>query len=111
MIENWKIDTRTDPQNARHEILCLQFYRNFITDEGQILVGGNNPRIQAYSIRNATLEKEMRGHNDSVTCMALDGNLLFTGSDDCTIRQWELTLNSPSGVVGEVEERKYSQDL
>ena len=36
--------------------------------------------------------------------MALDGNLLFTGSDDCTIRQWELTLNSPSGVVGEVDE-------
>ena len=49
----------------------------------------------------------MRGHSDSVTCMALDGNLLFTGSDDCTIRQWELTLNSPSGVVGEVDERKY----
>ena len=54
------------------------------------------------------LEKEMRGHTDSVTCMALDGNLLFTGSDDCSIRQWELTLNSPSGIVGEVEERKYS---
>ena len=53
----------------------------------------------------------MRGHSDSVTCMALDGNLLFTGSDDCSIRQWELTLNSPSGVVGEVDERKYSQDL
>ena len=53
----------------------------------------------------------MRGHNDSVTCMALDGNLLFTGSDDCSIRQWELTLNSPSGVVGEVDERKYTQDL
>ena len=53
----------------------------------------------------------MRGHSDSVTCMALDGNLLFTGSDDCSIRQWELTLNSPSGVVGEVDERKYTQDL
>ena len=53
----------------------------------------------------------MRGHSDSVTCMALDGNLLFTGSDDCSIRQWELTLNSPSGVVGEVDERKYTLDF
>ena len=49
----------------------------------------------------------MSGHTDSVTCMAIDGNLLFTGSDDKTIRQWELTLNTPSGIVGCHEERKY----
>ena len=44
-----------------------------------------------YSIRNATLEKQMKGHTDSVTCMTKDDNILFTGGDDCTIRQWELT--------------------
>lgn len=46
----------------------------------------------------------MTGHTDSVTCMAIDGNLLFTGSDDCTIRSWELTLNTPSGELGRHEE-------
>ena len=60
-----------------------------------------------YSIRNATLEKQMTGHTDSVTCMTLDGNLLFTGSDDCTIRQWEMMQYTNSGIVGRHEERKY----
>ena len=32
----------------------------------------------------------MDGHEDSVTCMVIDGNILFTGSDDHTIRLWEL---------------------
>lgn len=57
-----------------------------------------------YSIRNATLEKQMTGHTDSVTCMTLDGNLLFTGSDDCTIRQWEMMQYTNSGIVGRHEE-------
>lgn len=110
VIENGRIE-KTGPgrENEGNEVLVIQFWQNEQNDkkEGSILVGGNNKNIQAYSIRNATLEKEMSGHTDSVTCMAIDGNLLFTGSDDKTIRQWELTLNTPSGIVGCHEERKY----
>ena len=29
-------------------------------------------------------------HNDAISCMALDGNFLFTGSDDCTIKIWNM---------------------
>ena len=107
MIENSKVERPPDRQHDGNEILCLQFWRNEDNDEGTILVGGNNRAIQAYSLRNATLEKQMHGHKDSVTCMAIDGNLLFTGSDDNTIRSWELTLNTPSGLIGEHDERKY----
>jgi len=32
----------------------------------------------------------MEGHEDSVTCMVIDGHVLITGSDDCTIRLWNL---------------------
>ncbi len=42
------------------------------------------------------LESELDGHDDSVTCMALDANFLFSGSDDKTIRVWNLVhVNEP----------------
>ena len=105
MIENWKIDKR-GRENVSDEVLVLHFYQNPDSDEGFILVGGNNRNIQMYSIRNATLELEMEGHTDSVTCMARDGNLLYTGSDDKSVRQWELTQNTCSGIIGVHEEGK-----
>ena len=43
----------------------------------------------------------MVGHTDSVTCMVLEGNLLFTGSDDGTIMQWNMNGFFQVGVVGE----------
>jgi WD40 repeat protein len=33
-----------------------------------------------------------RGHRDSINCLAMDGNILFSGSDDKTIRLWD-TVN------------------
>ena len=33
-----------------------------------------------------------KGHLDSINCLAMDGNILFSGSDDKTIRLWD-TLN------------------
>ncbi len=70
-------------------------------------MGGNFKDIMVYSIRNATLEKQMRGHTESVTCMTMDDNILFTGSDDKTINSWEMTQMSNSGKIGEHDERKY----
>jgi len=42
----------------------------------------------------------MDGHEDSVTCMVIDQNILITGSDDMTIRLWNLESFSYSGLVG-----------
>ena len=36
--------------------------------------------------------------------MVIDGNILISGSDDCTIRQWDLASFAPAGVVGSHEE-------
>ena len=77
--------------------------------EGFIIVGGNFRNIMIYSIRNATLEKQLVGHTDSVTCMAFDGNILFTGGDDSKILQWNLALISESYKASSVGEHKDSK--
>lgn len=106
VIENNKIEKGVGREREGDEVLVLHFWENEETKEGSILVGGNNRNIQVYSIRNAAHERELVGHTDSVTCMAIDGNLLFTGSDDQTIRQWELTLGTSTGIIGQHDERK-----
>jgi WD40 repeat protein len=42
----------------------------------------------------------MEGHTDSITAMVLDEFILITGSDDHTIRLWNMRNFTPSGVVG-----------
>lgn len=55
----------------------------------------------------------MDGHEDSVTCMVIDQNILITGSDDMTIRLWNLESFSYSGLVGTKEQghKEAIQDL
>lgn len=74
--------------------------------EGWIIVGGNFRKLVIYSIRNGTMEdKPLAGHTDSVTCMTISGNLLFTGSDDCTIRLWNLQSKyTPAEPLGRHDE-------
>jgi WD40 repeat protein len=90
-------------------VLCLNFFQteDKLNTEGFILVGGNNKRINVYCIRTGLLQAEMEGHDDSVTCMAIDGQILITGSDDKTIRLWNLQSFKPLHILGEHDERKY----
>jgi len=81
-----------DNKDCSEEILVLDFYEKREGEEGYIIVGGNNFWIQVYSIRTSILVAQMEGHTDSVTCMVSDGNILITGSDDRTIRLWELNM-------------------
>ena len=90
-----------DNKDCSEEILVLDFYEKREGEEGYIIVGGNNPWIQVYSIRTSILHTQMEGHTDSVTCMVSDGNILITGSDDKTIRLWELNMFQPTHVLGE----------
>ena len=91
------------------EVLCLNFCdieEEGGNNEGYILAGGNNKKINAYSIRTGLLRAEMAGHEDSVTCIAVNGNIMITGSDDMSIRLWNLLSFSYAGDLGHHEERK-----
>ena len=52
---------------------------------------GNDAVIRAWNIMSQGLQCELKGHKDSVTCLSLDANFLFSGSDDKSIRMWNVT--------------------
>lgn len=56
--------------------------------DGYLVVGGNSKEIQVYKLKTGEYFCTMAGHKDSVTCIAEDGNILLTGSDDMTIGIW-----------------------
>lgn len=68
------------------EILCLLFDDNY----GYILAGGNNRNINIWNIQTGERVDTLREHKDSVTCLAIEQKLLFSGSDDMTIVIWDL---------------------
>jgi WD40 repeat protein len=81
-----------------NEVLVLACYDK--DNESFLIVGGNTINLKVYSLKTGILVTEMEGHTDSVTCMVVDANILITGSDDCSIRLWNLLNFTPSGVVG-----------
>ena len=98
VIDNTKVPKNYEQKFDGDDVLVLNFYER--EEEGYILVGGNNRNIQVYSIRTGKLVTEMEGHTDSTTCMVIDGNNLITGSDDNSIRIWNLIGFTPEGVLG-----------
>merc|ERR1719401_2614746 len=58
-----------------------------------IFTGGNAGIIRKWAFWGVrALEAEYKGpdaHEDAITCFAVDGYFLFSGSSDCTVRIWE----------------------
>ncbi len=89
MIDN---NLQQKDHNNGNEVLVVNFWTEEKSGEGYILMGGNFRNIEVYSMRTGQheAEKMMSDHTDSVTCMQIEAYFLFTGSDDRTIREWNL---------------------
>lgn len=84
MIDNTKIQDLELFEGS--EVLSIHVYED--ERDGYLVVGGNSREIQVYKLKTGEYFCTMVGHKDSVTCIAEDGNILLTGSDDMTIGIW-----------------------
>ena len=102
----------------KSEILCCahMFLLGVPNPNGVLITAGNDRTIKRWTINDrldldldarVTLQDAV-GHNviychdDAISCMAVDGNFLFTGSDDASIRIWNMgadTCYHPSGPL------------
>mmetsp|Transcript_73327 Transcript_73327/g.203436 ORF Transcript_73327/g.203436 Transcript_73327/m.203436 type:complete len:738 (-) Transcript_73327:78-2291(-) len=65
-----------------------------------IFSGGNAGIVRKWAFRGTkVLEAEYMGHTSAVVCFAVDGNFLYSGSADCTIRIWETSQGYELKVV------------
>jgi len=61
-----------------------------------VFTGGNHGIVRKWTFWGVRhLEAEYKGHTDAVVCFAVDANLLFSGSVDCTVRIWETSQGIP----------------
>uniref|UniRef100_A0A914HKE5 F-box domain-containing protein n=1 Tax=Globodera rostochiensis TaxID=31243 RepID=A0A914HKE5_GLORO len=68
-----------------------------------------------WRLRRPTAVCQLRGHDEHViTCLKLRGDLIVTGSDDCTLRVWSATTGTCvhilNGHIGGVWALQLSQD-
>eukprot|EP00798_Chlamydomonas_sp_ICE-L_P028022 gene28022-31123_t len=77
------------------EVLCVKY------DPAKkvIISAGNDSTIKVWSANGYFFKGQHVGHKDAVTCLALDANFLFSGSDDCTICLWDTVPTPADGKV------------
>lgn len=78
-----------------NEIHCIFFNEK----QGHIFVGGNPIDINIWNLDGEKIATLEGMHSDSITCMAMEENFLFSGSDDTTIVMWNLITYQHVGVL------------
>lgn len=74
------------PPGCEPEILCVVYD----PDKLVVVTGGADRLVRVWSGAERRYLGRHVGHSEAVTALALDANLLFSASEDLTIRVWDL---------------------
>uniref|UniRef100_A0A7S4KMP1 Uncharacterized protein n=1 Tax=Guillardia theta TaxID=55529 RepID=A0A7S4KMP1_GUITH len=100
------------------EVLCCAYMPAFVNPhkypQGLLASAGNDLTIKVWHVSDRqelelacmldsyeSIDVKHLCHRDSISCMAIDGNFLFTGSDDHSIKIWDMSGNLLIRVLGE----------
>ncbi|RDD47132.1 Protein FAN [Trichoplax sp. H2] len=62
-----------------------------MVDGKSLIVGSYDNNIYLYSIEFGSVLDTIEGHCDAVSCLCRRGNVMVSGSWDCTVKIWELS--------------------
>ncbi|ORZ10413.1 WD40-repeat-containing domain protein [Absidia repens] len=71
-------------------ILCVDFDHS----KGTLVSSSLDDTIRVWDLRHGLCSGQLEGHANLVRCLQLDDMRLLTGSDDGTIKQWDLSCFS-----------------
>eukprot|EP00899_Mesostigma_viride_P020246 jgi/Mesvir1/28222/Mv04771-RA.1 len=66
--------------------------------KGTLITGGNDRFIHVWHAGTWSKLGSHVGHREAITCLTLDANFLFSGSEDCSIRIWNTVTESYTGT-------------
>ena len=92
--ENLEIIQTFSQENESEEMLCVNW--GIYENEIYLAAGGKLGEIYIINITNAHNEKNLKGHLRAVNCLSFmpnDCSLLLSGSDDFSIRMWNVKVD------------------
>ncbi|CAG8578103.1 3230_t:CDS:2 [Paraglomus brasilianum] len=85
-VKRWDLVTGKPDTSLDHP----DFVKCLVVVEPYVITGGRDEDIRIFEIASGKLVKKIEGHFDEVSCMAVHGTTLYTGSLDCTVRKWSI---------------------
>ncbi|EQC29715.1 hypothetical protein SDRG_12487 [Saprolegnia diclina VS20] len=75
------------------ELYCMAFNHGLYLPAAHaeyLAIGDSHGDIMLYGFDNQRLMITLSNHHDAVTCLAFDGSFLFSGSEDASIKIWNV---------------------
>lgn len=97
-LRHWDLRSKTTSRNIKaHKmpILCMEY-----DSSGTLVATGSADRaVRVFDVLKAHCTHSFTGHTDLVRTVLFQGLFLFTSSDDCSVRAWDLSSSTPAAVL------------
>lgn len=91
-------------------VLCLKMFRDNV-----LFSGSDDKQFFQWDFEKGTVTHAYLGHNDSVRCISINNDEIFTGSFDCSVRSWDFEtvqrkIEQEKLIQQELEEQRKKQE-